>query len=281
MTRDEAEGRTILRGIVGSRVHGLHVEDGLEDRDEMGICIEPLEAAMSTADSFEQFIYRTAAEREGRHDAPSRGGDLDLTIYSLRKYMRLACKGNPTVLMPLFAATQDITQIDARGGQLRDMVPDIVSRQAGKAFLGYLQAQRQRMLGERGNGGHGRPRAQLTEKFGFDTKYAMHMCRLGYQGVELMRTGRIALPIAEPWRAWLFSVRVGEVSQQEVLTQTGEWERELKDLIETSPLPAQPDYAAINVWMQRLYIRQWSATRTTQDIAEDTARGAGRYESTR
>lgn len=269
MTREDVEVRTILRAVVGSRIHGLHVEDGLEDRDEMGICLEPLSAAMGTQASFEQFIYRSAAAREGRQDAPSQAGDLDLTIYSLRKYLRLALKGNPTVLLPLFAPDSSIVQIDSRGSSLRELVPAIVSLQSGRAFLGYLQAQRQRMLGERGNGGHGQPRVALREQFGFDTKYAMHMARLGYQGVELMTTGRIQLPIAEPVRTWLYNIRVGQVSQQEVLTQTGEWERELKDLLDTSPIREHPDEAAVEEWMCRVYIRQWSAERSAADHIED------------
>ena len=71
MNRDTAERCTILRGLVGSTVHGLNVNDGIEDRDEMGICVEPLEAAMALTAPFAQFIYRTAAEREGRDDARS------------------------------------------------------------------------------------------------------------------------------------------------------------------------------------------------------------------
>jgi hypothetical protein len=71
---------TILRGLVGSTVHGLNVNDGIEDRDEMGVCVEPLEDAMARWDPFEQFIYRSASEREGRDDARSTAGDLDLTI---------------------------------------------------------------------------------------------------------------------------------------------------------------------------------------------------------
>jgi predicted nucleotidyltransferase len=271
MTREQAESCTILRGIVGSRVHGLHIEDGLEDRDEMGVCVEPIEAAMGVHAPFEQFIYRSAAEREGRHDAPSQGGDLDLTIYSLRKYVRLALKGNPTILLLLFAPSSALVVREARGMSLRGLAPSIISRQAGRAFLGYLQAQRQRMLGERGNGGHGRPRAALTEQFGFDTKYAMHMCRLALQGVELMKTGSLQLPIAEPDRSWLFDVRIGKVDQQEVLTRTGEAERELKDLIDTAPIREYPDVAAVDDWVTTIYIRAWMADRTTRDIAEDRA----------
>ncbi len=52
---------------------------------------------MSLGEPFAQFIYRSAAEREGRQDARSGAGDLDLTIYSLRRWIRLALKGNPTI----------------------------------------------------------------------------------------------------------------------------------------------------------------------------------------
>lgn len=73
MDRETAERCTILRGLVGSTVHGLNVNDGIEDRDEMGICVEPLEFAMSLFEPFAQFIYRTAAEREGHANARSTG----------------------------------------------------------------------------------------------------------------------------------------------------------------------------------------------------------------
>ena len=84
MDRETAERSTILRGVVGSTVHGLNVNDGIEDRDEMGVCVERLGAAMALWAPFDKFIYRSAAEREGRDDAQSMAGDLDLTIYSLR-----------------------------------------------------------------------------------------------------------------------------------------------------------------------------------------------------
>ena len=56
MNRETAERCTILRGRLGSTVHGLNVNDGIEDRDEMGICVEPLEEAMALWAPFEQFI---------------------------------------------------------------------------------------------------------------------------------------------------------------------------------------------------------------------------------
>jgi hypothetical protein len=38
--RDIAEDGLIIRTLVGSTIHGL-VLDGTDDRDEMGVCIEP------------------------------------------------------------------------------------------------------------------------------------------------------------------------------------------------------------------------------------------------
>ena len=102
---------------MGSTVHGLNVNDGIEDRDEMGICVEPFEDAMSLWEPFEQFIYRSAAEREGRENARSTAGDLDLTIYSLRKWARLALKGNPTIMLLLFTPEEQLVLCDdARRG---------------------------------------------------------------------------------------------------------------------------------------------------------------------
>jgi predicted nucleotidyltransferase len=150
VNRETAERCTILRGLVGSTVHGLNVNDSIEDRDEMGICVEPLEEAMALWAPFEQFIYRSAAEREGRENARSIAGDLDLTIYSLRKWMRLALKGNPTILLLLFTPDDQIVHCDSLGRELRSLAPQIISRRVRGPYLGYLQAQKERLTGERG-----------------------------------------------------------------------------------------------------------------------------------
>jgi predicted nucleotidyltransferase len=244
---------TILRAVVGSTVHGLNVEDGIEDRDEMGICVEDYQAAHGLLVPFEQYIYRSAAIREGRPDAKSYAGDLDLVVYSLRKWLRLALNGNPTILLLLFAPP---LQQDTRGAQLRDLAPKIVSRRAGRAFLGYLDAQRARLTGERGGKDVNRP--ELVERYGFDTKYALHMLRLGYQGVELMETGRLSLPMREPDRSWLRSVRTGGATLPEVLDRATELRTRLETLLETSPLPEHPDSAAAERWMLETYWETWT-----------------------
>lgn len=271
--RRMAEHTTILRGLVGSTVHGLHVQDGLEDRDEMGVCIEDIEYVVGL-ESFEQVLYRTAAIREGKQDAKSRAGDLDLVTYSLRKYVRLALGGNPTILNLLFVPPSECPVRTSLGAQLQELAPKIISRRAGKAFLGYLQAQRQRLTGERGQKNVRRP--ELEAKYGFDTKYAMHMLRLGCQGVELLTTGRLSLPMNEPERSWLCGVRTGAETLDSCLTRAGELERELKDLLDTAPIRETPDAAAVEHWMVRVYFGQWRArdfTWTQELPVKETAWG--------
>jgi len=93
--------------------------------------------------------------------------------------------------------------------------------------------------------------------YGFDTKYAMHMLRLGFQGVELLTTGRLSLPMREPARSFLLDVRRGKVSEQECLTRAGELEQELTDLETVSPLPAEPDESRVEAWVLDAYRRRW------------------------
>ncbi|CAM3868255.1 DNA polymerase beta superfamily protein [Nocardiopsis gilva] len=244
-----AERGTILRCQVGSGVHGITVASQ-DDRDEMGICVEPPEYVIGLRE-FEQYIYRS--QPEGVRSGP---GDLDLTVYSLRKWLRLALSGNPTVLLPLFVPESEIVEVTELGRELRANSGRILSRQAGHRFLGYLRAQRDSMLGRRGGRHTNRP--ELIEVHGFDVKFAYHMVRLGVQGVEMLETGRITLPMPDPWATWLREVRRGEHSMDETLEAAGELEAQLEKLTATSHLPEHPDAAWADAWLVDAYQRSWS-----------------------
>jgi uncharacterized protein len=89
-----------------------------------------------------------------------------------------------------------------------------VSALAAARFLGYLQAQRAAMTGE--VEAHTNC-PELVALHGYDTKFAMHALRLGVQGVELLTTGRITLPVPVPELGHLRQVRRGEVPLAEVV----------------------------------------------------------------
>jgi uncharacterized protein len=252
----------ILMAPVGSTVHGLNLP-GTDDLDLMGVCVENIDDAMGFS-PFEQHIHRTAAEREGKVDAKSQPGDTDLVVYSLRKYLRLALHGNPTILNLLYVPHNQCTVRPSLGAQLQELAPSIISRKAGRRYLGYLESQRQRLMGERGQKRSNRP--ELEALHGYDTKYAMQMLRLGFQGVELLSTGTISLPMPEPSRTYLMMVRRGEVPLEDVLQATGDKERELKDLLDTSPLSEEPNNALVEKWMLDVYFQNWKAREPLEEL---------------
>jgi len=204
--------RVILRGVVGSTIHGVSVSNQ-DDRDELGICIEPREYVIGLR-HFETHVWRT--QPEGVKSGP---GDLDLTIHSLRKFMRLAANGNPTIITLLYVPDQFVCARDSWGYRLVEERSIMLCRKAGAAFLGYMTAQRERLEGVRG-GRHGWRQA-LVDQYGFDTKYAGHLIRLGYQGVEFMRSGVITLPMPQEQRDLVVAIRTGQVKVNDVLTKAG------------------------------------------------------------
>jgi uncharacterized protein len=242
-----AERGTILRATVGSTLHGLSLE-GTDDTDEMGVCIEPPSAVIGLG-QFEQWVHRTQPEGQ-----PSGPGDLDLTIYSLRKWVRLALAGNPTVLLLLFAPVSHCRVRTAEGAQLQALAPAFIARTVAGPFLGYLTAQRQRLTGERGGRALRKSHKFERATADYDTKYAMHMLRLGFQGIELLETGKLTLPMPDTTRDFTMGVRRGEVGLNDVLTKTGELERRIADLPDTSPLRDSPDTERIESWMIRTYL---------------------------
>ena len=238
---------TILRGQVGSGLHG--VTTGADDRDEMGICIEPPEFVIGNR-RFEQYQYRT--QPEGVRSGP---GDLDLVVYSLRKWARLTAAGNPTVLLMMYLPPSEVVHIDGPGYEIQQRPELFLSRQAAARFSGYLTSQREQMLGLRGRRHTNRP--ELVEVFGFDTKFAYHMVCLGIQGVELLTTGKITLPIPEPDRTWLLELRRGEHTKEEALDRAADLQAQLDTLRHTADLPNRPDLKQLDAWLVDTYQKWW------------------------
>jgi hypothetical protein len=112
----------------------------------------------------------------------------------------------------------------------------------------------------RGEVGAHTNRPELVAVHGYDTKYAMHALRLGLQGIELLSTGRITLPVPEPDRSYLRSVRRGEVALAEVLAAVADVEARLAALQAGGAVPPEPDHAWVDDWLHRSYLAYWAAS---------------------
>jgi predicted nucleotidyltransferase len=245
---DRVREGEILRVLVGSTLYGTGLP-GVEDTDYMGVCIEPWEAVLGL-DRFEQWTWRSQPEgvRSGH-------GDIDITVYGLRKYLYLAAKGNPSILLALFVPSEFVVVQTDLGEALQALAPSIVSKKVAAPYIGYATAQRERLEGLRG-GNHGVARPELVEQFGFDTKFAMHALRLGLQGQEILRTGRIVVPIVEHGDL-LRAVRRGEVPYEETVALIRAAEDGMREAEAASTLRDEPDYEAINRFLRDARLAHW------------------------
>ncbi len=112
-----------------------------------------------------------------------------------------------------------------------------------------------------GGGRNARP-AHVGEH-GYDVKFAMHALRLGLQGIELLRYGRVTLPIPEPSLSELRAVRSDQRPLDEVLARLADLENQLQTLGQANDLPEQPDWHWINDWLHRSYTEYWSRGAST------------------
>lgn len=245
---------TVLMAKAGSDLYGLKVDDKPSDTDLMGLAIAPKSHVIGLG-KFEHLVHRTAAE--GERSGP---GDTDTTVYDLRKWMRLALSGNPTVLQLLFVSPAQCTTWGAVAEAIVTELPDlVVARSCGRAFLGYLKQQKGRMDGTRG--GRRKPaRAGLISAHGYDTKYAMHAIRLGLQGEELLKTGRLSLPMRPEHRDVCLRARRGEMTLREAIAIVETQERAIYELMDAaSGIRSVPDVEACSRWLVSVYVSHWFA----------------------
>jgi uncharacterized protein len=255
--REIALDNEILRGEVGSTMHGTAIA-GQDDRDEMGVFVEPPEFVCGLTPC-DHYIYRD--QPEGVRSQP---GDLDLTMYSLRRFCRLAAQGNPSVIMLLWLpAYINTTPV---GAELIRMREAFVSRESGRRYLGYLAAQKSKLKGERANTVR---RPELVEKYGYDTKFAMHALRLGLQGIEVMTHRRLTLPVAEPDLTTLRAVRSGQIDLEDALQLIEDAEKRLGELVEACTWTADID--GINRFMVKAHLEYWRSRELLSDLPGESS----------
>lgn len=243
---------TILLVEVGSTAHGTGIPGG-EDHDELGVVVETADQVVGLDDrGFQTVMQRT--QPEGARSGP---GDIDRTLHSLRRFVRLAASGNPSVLMSFWAPVEHITP---EGEELRALGDAFIGRHVIPRYRGYMQSQAKRLLGLSG-GGHGRRggggREELIAAYGYDTKYAMHCARLGFQCIELLETGQLRLPIEGEPADWLRAVRRGDVPFEDWWNRSLELDATLESMERDASIPLGPDRARIDQWMTRTHRTVW------------------------
>jgi predicted nucleotidyltransferase len=232
--------------IGGSELHGAKV-GRTDDTDLYGVYIEQPDHALGLSPR-EHFVWSTAGD--DRRNGPD---DVDVTLYSLRKWAGMAAKGNATALHFLFADPREVPP--KTWGKIQKNREVFLSRNSAEQFLGFADAQFKRLIGEKGRGKKGQ-RPEYIGKFGYDTKAAMHGLRLLYECLELMQRGTITLP--RPEKDLLIEVRSGSWRFEKVLQHAQRMFKEVEDAVKKSPLSETVDRAAISRLVAQAHLDFWN-----------------------
>ena len=245
LKRREVEcGNILAIAEVGSTAHGIALE-GTDDLDLTIVRVEPFPELVTGSESRQSMMIRTQPD-----GVRSRVGDIDLQVYTARKFARLALGGNPSILNVLYVPSYHHERQGWK--QLRQGLQRYTpSKRAGNAFLGYMRQQMERWQGLRGQKNVTRP--ELVEAYGFDTKYAAHIVRLGYQGTVYMREGRIPIPLPTDFAERIKSLRTGGLNEIEALDWARQVEDELHSAIVDSKLPDGPNIAGADLLLVDSY----------------------------
>ena len=124
--------------VGGSELHGAKVKN-TDDLDIYGVYLEPPELVLGL-DKQDFYVWSTAGnERRNGLD------DVDMCLYSLRKWAGLAAKGNPAALHFLFS--RNYSPKPKPWEQVLKSREVFLSRQAALQFRGFAEAQVRRLQG--------------------------------------------------------------------------------------------------------------------------------------
>lgn len=232
--------------VGGSQLHGAKVE-GYDDLDIYGCYIEPPERILGV-DPLEHFVWSSGSDRQKNTAA-----DVDVTMYSLHRWGELMLKGNPAILHYLYAAG-DIPANESVWQVILQIREQLVSKKSAEQYLGFANSQRMRLTGERGMGRHGQ-RPDLVEKYGYDTKFAMHYVRLLLECKELLQERRLTLPL--PDKETLIKIRTGGYSLAEVFAMGRALDADCQSQLAASDLPEEPDRHLLSATIAKAYREHW------------------------
>lgn len=121
----------IFMTIAGSRMYGTNIASS--DVDKRGVCVPPKIVVNGFARNFEQQQFPNE----------------DTTVFSLKKFMRLAADANPNIIELLYAPEDCIKEIHPTWERLREKRDLFLTAKAYHTFTGYAHSQLKRIKGHR------------------------------------------------------------------------------------------------------------------------------------
>ena len=189
----------LLKVIAGSRLYGTDTPES--DTDHGEVWLEDLDSLFSL---------------DPPGDMGQVVGEIDTQRHWFKKFMKLVVAGNPNVIEWLFAEGTRVLAEHEAFENIKGNISHILGYEGLiRSHLGYAEQQVQKMCVLTGS--WGAERKKLVEKYGYDTKFAMHAIRLLCQLQTLAKHGWIAYPYPDYLKDAFREIRAGVLSKEDFL----------------------------------------------------------------
>ncbi len=243
--QEMAKKNLIFKAITGSKLYGTDTPKS--DADYVGVFVPDKEYLLGLK-TCEQVEFKTNPSDSGRRNTKE---DVDMTIYSLPKFIKLCSQNNPNILELLFVDDKHVLHTSPYWEEILQNKHLFVSKKVQHTFLGYAHSQKQKILTKVPEGS----RVEYIEKFGYDVKFASHLIRLLVEGLELLNDGQLRFPIT--MNRYIRDVKEGKYPLEQVLAKADELESLVMQSSITSKLPYSPDYEKLSKLQMNLLERYW------------------------
>ena len=173
------------------------------------------------------------------------GKDPDTDYKALARYLELALGNNPNILEYLFLLDKhyiwrdvpdDLKHLGKKLIENRDL---FLSKKCKHSYLGYAWSQFTRMDKLNANVNQNKRRLDLVEKFGYDTKNAMHLIRLLRTGMEILVEQTIHVHRDDARE--LLDIKAGKYTYEQLKEQVDRYKEMIEEAYVKSTLQYSPD----------------------------------------
>ena len=225
----------ILITVKGSRCYNIHTDES--DIDIGGVFLPDshhLRQELFLAEKSPKHTHLVEPYRKYLTDEEKEIASrtkLEGTVFELRKFITLASKGSPNELTILFCRDEEVKFTTPEGELLRKHRHLFLSSKIRNAFVGYAVRQ-ERLLGKV---------RESSARSDYDTKAAVHMCRLYHQAHVVLDQQDFPVFLTE--NSFLMDIRRGVVERKHI----DAYANKFRGLIDTMPtdLPDQVDKVRI------------------------------------
>lgn len=216
----------ILLVRAGSMAHGTSTPES--DVDVKGVAIPPLREFYYGNQNFNSLNHST-----GDQHTKNTKDDIDVTIYSLKKFVSMATNANSNILEMLFVNEDDIILRSKYGQALINNRHLFLTNKIRKSFGGFAMQSAQRI------------QKKMEKDGAYDPYDLMHGVRLLKTATQAFIEGSFTTRRDDEELLLLSDIRSGAYSYDEALKLLEEIDKEFMNAYEQSVLPNEPNHKHI------------------------------------